>query len=1195
MVQETKWTDAQLAAISHRNGGAVVSAGAGSGKTAVLTQRVVSIICDRESHVDPSAIAIVTFTEKAAEELKVRLHKLMRERIAQNPQDAAFLRMQELKLRNARISTISSFCFGIIRDNIEYSPLSPGFSVMDEVRAALLKSAVADSVLEDFYRDGSEQEKSVALEQFTAKDDRALAELIIMLHDFCCNLTNREGWEKKCTDEVFFAGIKERIKKRTEFLYNLQNDCFESFGTAIAETVIDDPDKQGEYLDALKNSFLAAAKLMRDNGYTLTEEAQLLIDSAPARAKPAKDENIKFRRDEYRSAWDKFLKYCVKLSDFDGDMKQCLPSVSLLLKLTAEFSRRYSEEKLAQNSADFSDAECGVYKMLCEHPEIKEKTSLDMIIVDEFQDSNRLQYEIFTGLSDNCRNLYFVGDIKQSIYGFRGAQPEVFAEICHDKVNYTELPLNRNFRSKENIINGVNAIFDRIMSEKTGGVDYMNEGRLECGRSEKASPEDITEVCVIVPPEKGLSGSEAEAEYVAARIRNMIDSGYRVFDRPCTENDFAIIIRSPKSKLDIYKSALKRHGLNSDAKENACFTEQPEIAVMLDYLRVIDNPFNDDSLARLLMSPIFGYSAEELSRIRTGTCGMDIKQILSDCPDEIRQYAENCRRKPLFSCLHYAACGFAPDSTHYPIMAELFQSSPELFGKADSRCREFETDLARLRSVMASVSPAKLIQTIYDTTDTLNLLLISENPAQRMANLSLLIQYAQSYSEYNGGGIISDFLNNLAKTDARSGMLRAADTVSGAGGVKIMSVHASKGLQFPVVFICDCAKSFNTQDIKNDIIFSEQYGLAVKSVNKALMSKIPSPAFSYAADELRDRISSEEMRLLYVAATRAEEKLIFTGYRSKGLQDCGGNSSSDKASVSGTSYLSWLLELTELKLDNKTIDPEHGIITSDYLKFSEHHIDNADSNTDDTVQQKERAYDTDTADDIAKQIQTEYRYAAFTQVAAKYTATELAANSRIANNDANAFSLYVSKPAFMKEDNKKLSGKKRGDAYHKLMENIPFDRTYTASDIERYISDRTAEYLNDKERACITPCDISAFFDTDIAQRMLKSDKVYREFPVFHKLDTSKLTAAQLGVDESIDFSEAEPYIQGIADMFFIENGGIVLVDYKSDSFSDEEHLLNDYSFQLTLYRDALETAFDLPVKEMYIYSFRLNKMIEVI
>lgn len=1215
------WTKEQEAAINHRDSGAIVDANAGAGKTAVLTTRVVDILCDKEKVTDPAGLVIITFTKKAAAELKARLNRKMRERLAEQPENAEHIRRQCSALHKARISTISSFCFTLIRENTEHSTLAQGFTIMEEARAQMMRYAMTEQAVEGFYKTADKKDLQLVLDHFAGKyGDKALIEAIMDITGYASNLPEPDRWYSMCKDESRLDTITERAEKEL--------DCALSDFAAICDRLDREHNalcgaeklKKGE--ERAKGCLEAAIPFFKNHLSAMTSAAEsgdfsavtfMDKDSIKA-ALPVytKTEIGDYSADvnEAVGLLDKVTSKAAGLISTKSRLYKSQPLINLLTDIARSSEELYKAEKAALNVADYSDAERQLYNMLKKHPEVKTNAKIKLLIVDEFQDSNRLQYEIFRELSDNEQNLYFVGDMKQSIYAFRGAQSEVFDEVTKNPL-YTHIYLNHNFRSRDNVIDGINDIFSPIMTEELGGVNYEKNSRLLLGNDKNITtdPADNTEVIIVTDEKKDSESGNAEADYVAYHINKMIKSGYRVENRPCRAEDFAILLRSTSKKAPLFASTLSQYDIGSVTKNDGKLFSEPETVIMTDYLKVIDDPYNDESLARLLMSCLFGFSADDMAAVRTCTAGFDVKGICEaseECRRELKAYAAHYKRKPLYSCVKKAVSGYTVSEEYSPALSLLYKQQPSLFGAMkDSRCIAFEKELDRLRGVMAASSPAQLIKHIYDTTSVADLLTVGENAENRRINLMGLLALAEEYDKYHSDGILSEFLRHTDEMERlEQGVEISAENVK--NGVQIMSIHASKGLEFPIVFVCDCAKHFNTDDASKPAVLSEEYGICVADVNKAMMSKLPSPAYEKTAEKIIEKLRSEEMRLLYVAATRAMYKLIFTGYI--GADDMPAEAqdtaqrkadyidwmrrhlAGDKTKkghgadwtaqelLKKSSYLAWL-NVAILKKDDPRISYSLKALAKEREKDME--TLSQEEISDSSITADRRVIDT-----IKQQIVTEYEYAASTRLAAKYTATGLAAMKR--RDKEKKCELYVAKPPFAKDESR-LTGKKRGDAYHKLMEHIPMERAMTEQEAKSFIEGSASAFLSEAEIDCIKPSDISRFFADGITARMLKSGRIYREHPIFHRLSDEIMSEITEDYEEGIS---ERPYVQGIVDLFFIEEDGIVLIDYKTDSHSDEETLSEDYAFQLKVYEEALQTAFGMPVKEKYIYSFGLGRMI---
>lgn len=1223
-----KWTPEQEAAIDHRTGGAIVDANAGAGKTAVLTTRIVDILSDEQNITDPAGMVIITFTKKAAAELKTRLTKKMKERLAANPDKADFLRRQCASLHKARISTISSFCFSLIRENTELSTLSPGFSIMEESRAQMMRYAICEQAVEDFYKTADQKSLQLIMDHFADKHgDKSLVEAIMDITGYAQNLPEPDGWYSLCKNPARLEKILTDAGKGLKASVTELEEACKALDTAYNEICQIEAERTDNGKKLLKQENNAKACLTA----SLPFFRNYLDGLTDAVATNDYSKITLSDKDKIKKSLPSFTKteigvYSTDVTSAAGILADILEAVRKLISIKSRLNisqavidilvdismsaeRTYKEEKSILNVADYADAERQLYNMVKNHPEVRDNAKIELLIVDEFQDSNRLQYEIFRQLSDNEQNLYFVGDMKQSIYAFRGAQSEVFDEVTKNPL-YKHLYLNHNFRSRDNVINGINDIFCPVMTTELGGVDYEKNSLLLLGDGTNVStnPDDITEVIMITDKKNDSESGGSEADYVAYHIDKMIKSGYMVENRPCRADDFTILLRSSSEKAPIFASALAQYDIQSVTKSDGKLFSEPEIVIMTDYLKVIDDPYNNESLARLLMSCIFGFSADDMAAVRTGTLGFDIKAIREtseECEKELKAYAGYYKNLPLYTCITKAKKGYEINEEHSPALACLYKEKPELFsGDKNNRCKDLVTELDRLRGIMAASSPAELIKHIYDTTSVADLLTVGENAENRRINLMGLLALSEEYDKNHTDGILSEFLNHIDEME-RQGQKAEISAENVKNGVQIMSIHASKGLEFPIVFVCDCAKHFNTSDASKPVILSEEYGICINDVNKAMLEKIPSPAYEITSQTIIEKLRSEEMRLLYVAATRAMYKLIFTGYVKADDMPI----EQADADLRKKSYLGWIR--THLTGDKTASGHSAEWTVSELMKKSYYLAwlcvpfvkdDNPrisysvrslakEKEAENTITASAPAPVTITADrniiDIIKnQIAEQYHHPDATRLAAKYTATGLAAMKR--KDKEKKCELYVAKPSFAK-DNGKLTGKKRGDAYHKLMEYIPMEKAMSEQEVAQFIENNTRDFLSDAERDCIKPADISRFFADDIAARMLKSGRIYREYPIFHRLSDDIMKDILGEFDENIT---EKPYVQGIVDMFFIEDDGIVLVDYKTDSHSDEETLSEDYSFQLKVYEEALETAFGKPVKEKYIYSFGLGETV---
>lgn len=1218
------WTTPQKDAINYKDDkSAIVTANAGSGKTAVLVERIATLITDEKTPVDPSSLVVVTFTEKAAQELKTRLDSKLKELIdASEGKSRDFYISQQIKLNSAKISTISSFCFELIRENISYTHLAPGFGIMDEKKTALIKNSICESMLNEFLKNESTPEEKALIRQRLGKSFGELVGDIIRIDDFCRALTDRTKWEEDNLNDVFDSRIKSAY---IEFI-NTNCDMAEKYLSSLKAVgeKIPPKDKKGgkyaaaEYCEELYDKEHGLYDKVKKANYLLTPELKdafndkLRKQAAPKKAEQDIQNEYLSARDGYIESRDRVYSYCDKMVIFEAGLKASKPLKELYIKLARKFNKEYTAYKTAKNLADFTDAEELTYRIIKENPDIAQQLDYSYITVDEFQDSNRLQYEIFKGLSKNGKNLYFVGDLKQSIYRFRGAQPEVFDQVCRDTGNYKELPLNENFRSCENVIKGINQIFCAVMTEEKGGVDYKNKAQLVYGGN---NPFKGHPVEVHIENSKSIRD---DALYVAKQIKELLNSNANEIaydiskttegndnreeasreaenlpERHYKPEDIYILLRSANNKADIYIDALKKEGISATFK-GGDFLGQPEIATMMDLLSVIDNPYNDEAFVRLLLSPAFALSAKQVTAIKNGTVILDIDKAIEKEEKALKEYSRKNLKRRLYSMLRYLSSDKKDDVT-FTSREDLFKDCPELkeyiIPDVDNSyeillIRALYSCINELMAKKSSLTPGELISAIYRTNSIRELLLISAESDRAEGNLDLLLQYAEAYSDSEGG--IEDFIRYLDDLVQRGKNLDIAETTD-KNCVTVMSIHGSKGLQFPVVFVANCDCKFNQEDTKKPVFLSEKYGLAFRIEEKALMRKIPSPSYTLAPDEEKSKLYSEEMRLLYVAATRAKEKLVFTG---------GGTKTA--LIPDSENYISWICRSISAKelSDVPMLIKDSILFVNNYYEPPESDEDTVQPPDSDIISsdtKEESPFVSEKAtEDIVSNIQKRYAFFGDTKIHSKYSATELTRNERMYTG-SDKFGIYISRPTFTQSKEKgKLSGKKRGDAYHKCMENLPFSLSLTVEEISRFIADESRSHLNEAERNTVEAEVVYKFFQTPQAEEMLKDpdNRIYKEYKIFHKINNFTLSAEKLGIDKDIDFSSSEIYVQGIVDLFYIDKEGIILIDYKSDSNTSENKLKKEYAYQLQLYAEALTQEFSLPVKNIYIYSFEKGMMI---
>lgn len=1098
----TVWTPEQEKAINFRDGSAIVSAAAGSGKTAVLVERVIKILMDEENPVDADKLVVATFTEKAAGELQTRLQKALSAAIEQNPSDT-YLRSQRVKLEDASISTISSFCMKLIRENSAFLGLSPDFSVIDEAEGRLLFDKSLDRVMEEFYEQGSDEEKNLLYDWYGRENDSELCEAVTTIYDFM---------KKLPYPEQSMAQWLDMYDNPSEYKEKLVSVYLEICVKPEAEKMAELLPRNAEAWDEGCTPCLASWKYIIGNLLGISggndpffsaddcsiENALGMDPVPPKRASKTYDNSVqKAAHDKLLKIWAKLIPYLIAIQHFEENMTECAPVLRALIALAVKTDEEFSARKRAKNKIDFSDAEYFALKLLSDENAAREiRKSAAVIIVDEFQDSNDIQYEIFSRLSDNGKNLFFVGDIKQSIYRFRGANPGVFARILEDS-SFTPIFLNRNFRSSEVIIESVNGIFEKTMTRSLGEVDYDENAKLVKGAVQYAPDESNETELVRVYGKHKEDAREREGAYIADRIRQMVESGFQVTEkdgtrRPCNYGDFAVLMGKYRSNIHIYKKAFAKAGIPIDAKEDGAYTDYYEIKLMLALLRIIDNPYYDRELMAVLTLPPYSLT-----------------------PDEMAEIKLSCGRAPLYTGVRRSE---------------------------NPKAVRFCTELDSLREFAAEHSVEQLIRFIYDKSDVVTAILATVDGDKRDSNLKLLISHARRFSE-NGIRGLYDFLQYMDMVSRGDVTLtQAKSTESSETAVKLMTIHGSKGLEFPITFVSNLSSDHKTHS-SGKIITDINHGVGMRVVRHSSHIIIDSFMFNMIEKLTEMQELSEEMRLLYVAATRAKEKLIFTAPVT----------SKDKHKV----HLHWLEASRAVAKGTIEVRNVFGYKAEKRNKNDENPTESA----------------------VLKPFAS-YGFPEYTAVPAKVTATQVGVRS--VDDFAETVSgvdRFLKTPTFIKGENKtRLSGKKKGDAYHKAMELLDFSGDVSQLD-ELYKKGK----LSDRERDCIDTEEVKAFLESGLCRRITESGNVFKEFPIFCEY-----------CPEGFPDNEEKPFVQGIADLYFVENGEIVLVDYKTNRNTDPDILREEYEGQLKIYANALEKMTCMKVKECWLWAFTAKKAIKI-
>lgn len=1264
------WTSEQEAAISFpkKDGkklppdlrSATVTAAAGSGKTALLVERVIRILCDTENPVPADKLAIMTFTRNAAEEFRRRMTDAVAAAAKKDPKNA-YLAEQLVRFRSAPISTINSFCLSILRENTEAFGLPVSFSIMDEAKSALLKANAIDAAMEFFYSDEfNAKSRDLLFKTFSFRDDSKLMEAVGSTYERISSLAEPEKWleyvnyvysTQRTAEKHFLPYYTRAVKK----LVSSCRNCFEGYSDMIKYLPDDHPEK-GKLSKMLlddEEKLIEAEYVTNRFRYNSTLStvykhlSQLgLNDKGVLRfaALTCKDELLKAMIEPSRNKFKALYKEMTSCIPEPSQMKAELPeqriTIKALVALISRYSEEYTKQKREAGYVDFSDCERLLLNKLRSDKVFRRQISerFRCIIVDEFQDTNDIQYEIFRLISNHENNLFFVGDIKQAIYAFRGGNPRIMLSLCDPLVDqrltpmpkgalpnirirnsvfplkmpaarkiksgckvftlgakHTPLPLNKNFRSRQEVVDTVNAMFTGLMTQQYGDVDYNEQTKLICGAEFPEAAADYTSELHLLDYAEADDKVEAEARYTASLIDKMIREKFPVKQgdgtRPCDAGDFCILLRSSPNR-EVFEVAIKQYGINVQKGESSNYLGSEEITLILNYLKVIDNPLRDEELLSVLMSPVYMMTAEELAKARLGILGIDKSKAVGTDLTPLYEYYKN---STLFACI--SACARASDSTAFGAFSDELSEGGlsayrELRTEGHPKCVKFIKNLTEFRSFMANNSIERLIRKIYDDTDFFSVISTYERGEQRLANIRLLLKYAADF-ENSGGGTLGDFLRYTDNVrEKNENFTEASLTDSSDNAVKIMTFHASKGLEMPIVILAELGKKPNNRDLSEAMVFNRSAGIGLRYVD--IEQRYRYKPFGYNAIVLAEgeKRKSEELRLLYVAMTRAREKLIMIGkFRAKDIDPLRTKSFTPDFAMSEDSMISWIAA-SFLRYSGGALITEQPVIFGDGIVkaciTSDIPVDPAEQPTEPAPMAS--LPDNDAAERIAAAINAKYQHEGATAARSKFTVTEIAhmIDELQTSDSMSGGMVFMSKPSFAPKGT--LTGKEVGDAYHHVMEHFPIDKLISGQKADTaFVTEvlkkmRERDILDDAELNAVKPVHIEAFFKSSLGQRMLESRRIEREYPIFAEVPARDIYVRQDGMT----------IIQGRADMFFYEDDAIVLVDYKSDTKENLEKELEAYSRQLSIYRTILPVMTGVQVKEIYIYSFSCDMAVKV-
>lgn len=1231
------WTKEQQKVIDARNCSILVSAAAGSGKTAVLVERIIQRITDPDHPADIDRLLIVTFTRAAAGEMKERIRAAIEKKLEENQEDE-HLQRQAALVHHAQITTIDSFCSYVVKNYFHLIDLDPSYRMGEEGEMRLMQADAADRVLEEAYAAEDNQAFSDFVDCFGGgKSDSRIADYMIRLYEFSMSYPYPEEWLDSCRkayeiqniEELegapWFAAVKRETKRQIQEAAQLLSQ---------AEQLSAEADGPAFYLELLgteKNSVQAVCA--EDDFFSWKERLDSLEFKRLPPGKKAEKELVSEEKQELvkslRNEAKEIIKD-IKARYFAESGEEIIENlcragrpVSVLVDLTLRFMEAYREKKKEKNVLDFADLEHCALQILVEHSSkgdrrtdaAKELASrFSEIMIDEYQDSNLVQEKLLTAVSqteEGNNNLFMVGDVKQSIYRFRLARPDLFMEKfrsypTQEGGKTLRIDLHRNFRSRKEVLDGVNYLFYQLMGEDLGGVEYDEDAalypQLAFPAKEEESRTPADEILLLEEDEESWkekegtqTGRELEASMTALRIREImeeeqvLDKQTGLYRRP-RFSDFTILLRTMSGWAETFKKVLNASGIPANVTTKTGYFSASEVAAVLDYLQILDNPFQDIPLAGAMKSMPKGFSMQELAQI--GEIGKE-------------------------------------EETH--CLYESVLAAEKRGGKLGDKVREFLKIYRSLRKLVPYTPMHELLWAFYDSTGFLVYQQAFVSGEQRKANLLMLLEKARDYESTSYRGLFNfvRYIENLKKYQMDFG--EASVLSENDDSVKIMSIHSSKGLEFHIVFVCGMGKQINMQDARDSIVLHPDLGIGAPCVDEKLRIRTKTLLQKAVQQEIALESLGEELRILYVALTRAKERLVLTGTVTgleKKLAGYGILKKQKKSRLpyglrsKGKTYLDWVLAALAR---HKAMKPLYQQYAQEVYALNPLYEGEADFSVRkispmelmlgevqtraEEMRRKEellhwdagKVYGREIRSEIEESFSYEYPYAALADIPAKMTVSEV--KRMMTQEEEDSLALYDDNrieaqeslpepyvPKFMKDESQELQGAQRGTAYHRVLESLDFSRTGSPEEISCQIREFTARgKMTEQMARAVSPTVLYRLASGHLGKRMRKAwerGMLFREQPFV-------ISVRAEDVKEEFR-SQEEILIQGIIDAYFEEGEDLILVDYKTDRVSQRnpEELVNKYRIQLDYYAEALYRMTGKRVKEAYIYSTSLGREI---
>lgn len=1224
------WSKEQLAAIQTYDKNILVAAAAGSGKTSVLVERIISRVLDETQDFSVDKVLVVTFTKAAAAEMRQRISNALEKKLVEQPH-SQHLKRQQILLNNAAITTIDSFCQTIVKQNFHRLDLDPKFRVAVEGELTLLKYEVMENIFENKYANLREASEFALFIDHYGKQigDEALYTMLFNIYTFSRSNPQPTEWldglaanfaiadEAAAWQSAWGMILRENALAELARCTTLINNSIElaqaALFTAYDKTLASDKGYINEFCAAMAQSWSAVDTCLAKNSF-------VRLARAPKDAEETLIAELKQNREQYKAIINELREryFYADFSVLQAEFTAVRPVVAAIVSLVKEFANDYRAAKQARGIVDFNDLEHFCLSLLRDEEAGKFVPSAiatalqakyQEVMIDEYQDTNGLQEAILQLIRrDSSANLFMVGDVKQSIYRFRLAEPELFNQKYQTypmRGNlYRLIRLANNYRSRPAVIAAVNFVFSQVMTKSATELDYHGAELIananypvEQGKTFNEAVEmqlidcAVDELSETDEPEN-IAGFALESELMARRIEQLMHEGYQVYDkdkggyRPLMLRDIVILLRAVKGKSEVVLETLKRHNIPAYAELAAGYFAALEIQIMLALLAIIDNPHQDIELAAVLYSPIINLSTEELALVRLADDKVD---------------------------LYDAVIRYSQDHTD----------------KLATKLDDFTRKLIKWRELAMYKSVPDLIWQLFNDTGYYDYVGSMEGGLLRQANLRMLYDRAGEYEATNYRGLFR-FLRFIEKMRAKETDLSVARTLSDSENVvRVMSIHKSKGLEFPVVFIADIGKQFNMQDKAALMLLHKKLGLGASITTGGTEPdsrlRYPGVIRNVIGKQLEKESKAEELRVLYVAMTRAREKLILIGSTKKLVLKAAGWCNTlttktvelpDEAILGAKSYLDWL-GMAIVRHENGKVLREYSSYTgyvenplwqdcakweiaitkASELKLADGFSDGDGSVLLNKIRQHELLASSADKPAVEEILNWQYHYQDAVDKPAKLSVTEM---KRRFDNSSDLVSLATSisenqvsrertfaRPRF-KQDANNINGSEYGTLMHNVMQHLDLSVAPNQLAIQQELNRLVmSEIILAEQLSQINRYSLISFLQSDLAERMRNASRLWRELPFSMMLPANEIYPDMKSPGEEI-------FVQGVIDVLFAEGNNLILLDYKTDKATTLDILKKRHTFQIDLYTRAVEKIYKQPITEKYLYLFSLGQYLKL-